>query len=76
MIGTIYKEMKLKPSILQEYNKVILNYPLYVQTCCCQSLRFNTGCAYPLLPITTLYQGAIVRSHEWVRLPTSLSMLQ
>ncbi len=22
MVGTIYKEMKLKPSILQEYNKV------------------------------------------------------
>ena len=23
VVGTVYKEMKLKPSILQEYNKVI-----------------------------------------------------
>ena len=27
VIGTLYKEMKLKPSILDEYNKVLLRIP-------------------------------------------------
>ena len=60
MIGTVYKEMKLKPSILNEYNKVRRQPACHAATS--GIIYYHPGIASPTPPAVVL--SAAVHCHR------------